>query len=157
MTPASDGSCDLASWPAGANGAIFSPQGELRISARGLVTIGRLLLGQGSVDGVRLLQPRSVRLLEQPLWRFDGHNGDTGDGFICSYGLAVTFTANGGAGCAEEPVGDGRSRLGHSGDAYGLRSGLWIDPGKGTGVAYFAMDVEVPGSGYTPTERRLAR
>ncbi len=28
-------------------------------------------------------------------------------------------------------------RVGHAGDAYGLRSGLWIDRVRGTGVAYF--------------------
>jgi len=28
-------------------------------------------------------------------------------------------------------------RVGHAGDAYGLRSGLWIDRAHGTGVAYF--------------------
>ena len=29
-------------------------------------------------------------------------------------------------------------RFGHSGSAYGLVSGLWVDPDSGTGVAYFA-------------------
>ena len=31
----------------------------------------------------------------------------------------------------------GFARSGHAGDAYGLRSGLWIDRADGTGVAYF--------------------
>src|SRR5688500_3210268 len=58
---ARDGSCDLSRWKAGANGALFSPQGGLRISANGLAIIGRLLLGQGEVDGVRLLSPEIGR------------------------------------------------------------------------------------------------
>ena len=33
---------------------------------------------------------------------------------------------------------DGAALVGHAGDAYGLRSGLWIDPARGTGIAYFA-------------------
>ena len=155
VTPARDGGCDLARWRAGANGAIFAPQGGLRISARGLATVGRLLLGQGKVDGVRLLSPASMKLLATPLWRFDGSNGETEGGFYCQYGLAVTFLPT--PGCKDDPFGDGRPRLGHGGDAYGLRSGLWVDMKAGTGVAYFATDVPAPDASFTPIERGLAR
>ena len=166
VTLASDGSCDLSRWRAGANGAIFSPQGGLRISMHDLAKIGRLLLGDGRVDRVRLLSRRSVRLLETPLWTFNGAtgagaNGITDDGFTCSYGLAVTFLATAAAGCRDDPFGDGRPRVGHAGDAYGLKSGLWIDRARGTGVAYFATDVPagVRGvrSAYSPAEEMLAK
>ena len=166
---AKDGSCDLSLWRPGVNGAIFAPQGGLRISARGLARIGRMFLGNGTLDGVRILRPRSVRLMETPLWTFDGGNGDIGGdisvqtptgGFTCSYGLAVAFQATPVKGCRDDPFGDGRRRFGHSGDAYGLKAGLWIDKASGTGVVYFATDVpDVPGarSAYTRTEERLAR
>ena len=72
---ASDGSCDLAQWQPGRNGALFSPQGGLRISARDLATIGRLLLGEGEVDGMRLLSPASVATLLAPAWVRAGDNG----------------------------------------------------------------------------------
>ena len=155
VTPARDGSCDLSRWRAGANGAVFAAQGGLRISARGLATIGRLLLARGRVDGVRLLSPRSFALLTRPLWTFDGGNGETEGGFYCRYGLAVTFLAT--PGCADDPFGDGRPRFGHAGEAYGLRSGLWVDPAAGTGVAYFATDVPTVAGGFTPTEAALAK
>lgn len=141
--------CDLARWKPGENGALFSPQGGLRISANGLAKIGRLLLNHGQVDGVRLLKPASVDAMVAPQWTFDGGNGvtheeDTGDGrnqaFFCRYGLAVQTLATPVAGCGDDPFGDGVPRLGHSGDAYGLRSGLWLDLRAGTGVAYFATD-----------------
>ena len=51
---ARDGSCDLAQWTPGRNGALYSPQGGLRISVRDLARIGRLLLNDGTLDGVRL-------------------------------------------------------------------------------------------------------
>lgn len=159
ITPATDGSCDLSAWRAGANGAIFAPQGGLRISARGLAKIGRLLLGEGSVDGVRLLRPASVALLRAPLWTYDGRNGDTSDGFYCSYGLAVTFLPTRRDGCRDALFGDGVSRFGHAGEAYGLRSGLWVDSAKGVGVAYFATDVadaSGPRSAFTAVEEALA-
>lgn len=159
VQPARDGGCDLGVWRAGANGTTFSPQGGLRISARGLATIGRLLLGRGEVDGVRLLTPRSVKLLEQPLWTFDGANGENEGGFYCRYGLAVTFLPTRAAGCRDDLFGDVRARIGHAGEAYGLRSGLWIDRRRGAGIAYFATDVsaEPGGSAFTATEERLAR
>lgn len=168
VTPAADGSCDLATWRAGANGATFSPQGGLRISANGLAAIGRLLLGRGEVDGVRLLSPASVDLMLAPLWTFDGANGQTfeadagdatSDGAICSYGLATQTLATPVAGCRDDPFGDGVRRVGHAGDAYGLKSGLWIDLAAGTGVAYFATDAPAdPGlrSGFTASEENLA-
>ena len=164
VTRARDGGCDLSKWRAGANGATYSPQGGLYVSVRGLARVGRLLLGNGRLDGVRILRPRSVRLLETPVWTWNGatgaaSNGDTWSGQMCRYGLAVGFVATGIAGCRDDPFGDARPRLGHLGDAYGLRSGLWIDRQRGTGVAYFATDVaEVPGtrSAYLATEEALA-
>jgi CubicO group peptidase (beta-lactamase class C family) len=141
VTPASDGSCDLSVWKPGANGAIFSPQGGLRISAKGLATIGRLLLGGGKLGKVRLLKPASVRTLLANRWTFDGANGDTWNGFYCRYGLATQTLATRVTGCSDDPFADGIARIGHAGDAYGLKSGLWIDRKRGTGVAYFATDV----------------
>jgi CubicO group peptidase (beta-lactamase class C family) len=159
VTPATDGSCDLSRWKAGANGAMFAPQSGLHISARGLERIGRMLLGNGKVDGARLLSAASVKLMETPAWTYDGRNGDIGDGWVCSYGLGMFVIPTPQAGCRDDPFGDGKRRFGHLGDAYGLKSGLWIDPAAGTGVAYFATDVPADKgmhSSYTITEESLA-
>ena len=168
VTPARDGSCKLDAYVPGTNGAIFSPQGGLYISARDLAKVGRMLLNQGRVDGKPFLSPASVMTLRTPLWKFDGSNGDTGEdpadhhmaGFICSYGIATMLLATPAQGCHDDPFGDGKRRFGHAGNAYGLRSGLWADPKAGKGVAYFATDVsleEAPQrSAYTRTEEVLA-
>jgi CubicO group peptidase (beta-lactamase class C family) len=142
--PARDGSCDLARWRAGENGASFSPQGGLRISMRDLATIGRLLLGEGTLDGIQFLSAASIRTLLAPAWSYDGTNGITGEsalGSICRYGLATQALPTRRAGCRDDLFGDGAERVGHGGDAYGLRSGLWIDRAAGTGVAYFVTAV----------------
>ena len=131
------GPCDLERWKLGENGALFSPQGGLRISMNDLARVGRMLLNGGLLDGVRILLPQSVEAMLRPAWRFDGRNGNTDKGFYCAYGLAVQLLPNRTAGCRDDPVGDGIFRVGHAGDAYGLRSGLWIDRLQGTGVAYF--------------------
>ena len=132
-----DGPCDLNLWKLGENGALFAPQGGLRISMRDLARVGRLLLNGGTLDGVRIVSPRSVESLLTPVWRFDGRNGSTDHAFYCSYGLATQQIPTAVPGCKDDPAGDGVPRIGHAGDAYGVRSGLWIDQVRGTGVAYF--------------------
>jgi CubicO group peptidase (beta-lactamase class C family) len=154
VTPAIDGRCDLSRWRAGENGALFSPQGGLRISADGLARIGRLLLGDGTLDGKRFLTPASVQAMVTPQWTYRPGNGqtyedDTGDvdeGFFCRYGLAVQTLATPQKGCRDDPFGDGKPRVGHSGSAYGLQAGLWVDREGGTGVVWFATGM--------PDERR---
>ena len=51
------GPCDLSRSKLGENGALFAPQGGLRISMRDLARVGRMLLNGGELDGVRLLSP----------------------------------------------------------------------------------------------------
>lgn len=156
ITRARDGSCDLALWRAGAAANVFGPQGGLRVSAADLARIGRLLLRDGEVDGVRLLKPESVRAMVGPQWRFDGRNGLTFEeddpirtrgGFICQYGLAMQTLASGLPGCGDDLFGDGVQRVGHSGNAYGLLSGLWVDRKAGTGVVYFSTGNDAPKAG----------
>ena len=129
--------CDLSDYRLGDNGALFSPQGGLRISARGLARVGRMLLGRGTLDGVRILSPESVDTILAPAWRFDASNGVTDRGFYCAYGLATQIVSNPAPGCSDDPGGDSIQWVGHAGDAYGLRSGLWIDRARSVGIAYF--------------------
>jgi CubicO group peptidase (beta-lactamase class C family) len=143
--------CNLASSKLGENGALYAPQGGLRISVRGLERVGRMLLGGGTLDGVRILSERSVNELFQPVWRFDGTNGSTEEGFYCTYGLATQAIPTRIRGCDDNPVGDGLVRQGHAGDAYGMRSGLWLDRARGIGVAFF-----VTGLGDDPPRGRSA-
>jgi CubicO group peptidase (beta-lactamase class C family) len=58
--------CTLDGYEPGSNGALFSPQGGLRISAAGLTVIGRLLLNGGRHRGRALLSPASVRTMIDP-------------------------------------------------------------------------------------------
>ena len=76
-------------------------------------------------------------------------------------GLAMQHLARGdGSTCRDDLFGDGRARMGHSGNAYGLLSGLWIDRAAGTGVAYFATGVPNTSNGtrsnFSAIEEELA-
>lgn len=147
--------CDLAGYRLGENGALFSPQGGLRISARGLARIGTMLLRGG--DG--FLGAASIAAIEREAWRFDGANGDTSVGFYCAYGMGTQRLATGLPGCRDDPFGG--ARVGHAGEAYGVRSGLWLDRARGTGVAFFATAVADGDRGrrsaYSRAEERLGR
>lgn len=157
---ARDGSCDLSTYRLTRQGASFSPQGGMRISARGLARIGQLLLREGE----RFITPRSFRRLTAmqavaPVAVTVGEGGE--GGFFCRYGLAVHQLATRREGCRDDPFGDGRPRIGHSGDAYSLRSGLFVDMERGTGVAWFLTESPEFGaprgqrSDFTLAEERL--
>ena len=159
VVTAADGSCDLSRYQPGSNGALFSPQGGLRISMRDLAKVGQML----ARGGKGFLSRKVFAELTEPEWRFDGSNGlgedGTASGFFCAYGLAVQLIGAGGPGCHDDLFGDGKVRLGHAGDAYGLKSGLWFDPKTGKGIAFFTSAVADDGpkgrSGFTGAEEAI--
>lgn len=149
--------CDLSLWKPGDNGALFAPQGGLRISARELARIGQMLLNRGILDGVRILSPKGVDTLLAQVWRFNGRNGQTDGSFYCSAGNGTHEIPNPQAGCLDDLGSRGAILIGHAGDAYGMKSGLWIDPRRGVGIAYFVTRVpdnapKARGTAYTAAE-----
>jgi len=170
VRPARDGSCDLSRYRPGENGALFGPQGGLRISAIDLARIGMMLLGDGTLalNGVRLLSRESAHAMATPLWQYDGRNGltfeeDSDDhqpGFFCRWGMGMQILATHAEGCRDDPFGDGVARIGHSGTAYGIQAGIWLDRERGSGVVWFAtgMPEERTGgrSAFSALEEKLA-
>ena len=154
--------CDLSRWKPGENGALFAPQGGLRISARGLARIGRMLLNGGMLDGVRVVSPQAVDTLLSQTWRFNGANGATEGGFYCSAGNGTHQLPNKIPSCDDDMGTRGAILVGHAGDAYGMKSGLWIDRARGRGIAYFVTGVGDPApkatdSAYTAAEEHAFR
>jgi CubicO group peptidase (beta-lactamase class C family) len=154
--------CDLSMWRPGENGSLFAPQGGLRISMRGLARIGRMLLNGGTLDGVRIVSPTSVETMLTQVWRFDGGNGVTDGGFYCSYGHATQQIPTPVTGCADDMGTHGATLVGHAGDAYGLKAGIWIDRARGLGIVYFVTGVpekapRASDSGFTAAEEASFR
>ncbi|WP_225205176.1 serine hydrolase domain-containing protein [Novosphingobium huizhouense] len=154
--------CDLAGYVPGTNGALFSPQGGLRISANDLARIGQML----ARGGRGFLSHAAFAEMTRAQWRFDGRNGvDEGGeagGIDCAYGLGVHILTGRNDRCRDDLFGDGRTRIGHSGEAYGLRSGLWVDPATGRGLAFFVTAVPdaappAASSAFTAAEEALVR
>ena len=109
-----DGRCDIDIYQIGRNGSAFSPQGGLRISANDLLIIGKVLRDEGKP----LLSPKTFSEMTRPQWTFNGQNGDDEKGAFKSFGLGVHI----------ETDSKGARWIGHIGDAYSLRAGLWINP-----------------------------
>ena len=95
--------------------------------------------------GKGFISPRAYAEMTRPHWRFAGANGlgenGAADGFFCAYGLGLQLIGTPAPGCRDDLFGDGKPRLGHPGEAYGLRSGLWFDPVSGRGIAFFTTAV----------------
>ncbi len=67
-----------------------------------------------------------------PVWRFDGSNGNNYSGLMRAWGLGTHLFE-------DQLVGLGITNpnlVGHLGDAYGLLSGLLFDPESGDGLIY---------------------
>lgn len=126
----------LTHYRPGTNGTLFSPQGGLRISMPDLARVAQLLIGRGELDGVRILKPETVALMERTTWRYDGHNGTTGEGTagpFNRYGMTIAWLTgwHDARGKGDLPYIGYRGGLrGHLGDAYALHSGLWYDPAR---------------------------
>jgi hypothetical protein len=121
-----------------------------------------MLLNGGMLDGVRILSPEAVETLLAQTWRFDGSNGSSEGGFYCSAGNGTHEIPNRVPGCADDMGTKGAVLIGHAGDAYGLKSGLWIDRRSGRGIAYFATGVADPApkaadSAYSAAEEHAFR
>jgi CubicO group peptidase (beta-lactamase class C family) len=127
----------LARYRPGTNGTLFSPQGGLRVSARGLGTLMQALL-RG-----KLIKPASLKLM------IDDHGNARGFGVERFAGLP------GGAGSlVEDP--DFRA-VGVLGSAYGLRAAFAVDPASGDGLVSIIGGVGCDPDAYPGTYSGLSR
>lgn len=143
--------CDLSNYAPGTNASVFSPQGGVRIGMVDLARIGQALAngGKGVIEGPALAAFTNSAALPAP-----------GQEFFCNYGLGVQWIEAQVEGCIDMLFSDGHARIGHAGEAYGLRSGLWFDPETGRGFAYFITAVPPRASaedegGFDPREIAL--
>jgi len=90
----------------------FSPQGGLRLSLRGMLSLA---------DGL-------VADAGPPVWRTDDGPGDYLDGLMQDYGAGLQYL--------DRPHFYPRPLVGHFANAYGLRGGIWVDRASGLRFAY---------------------
>lgn len=135
--------CSLDNYVPGTNASIFSPQGGVRIGMVDLAKIGQALYALQSGDGEGFVPFVTGDRFLWALARWPGTNE-----FFCTYGWHLQAIELPNLGCiGDDLFRDGIPRIGHSGEAYGLQSGLWIDPKGDTGFVYFTTEVPPPPGG----------
>jgi CubicO group peptidase (beta-lactamase class C family) len=148
---ADDQPCALGSYVPGTNGALFSPQGGLRISVSGLASLGLQLIDPEQT----FLKPETIASLFRPVAVKPGGSGEETDPGLMQYwseGGLHCFSGNGRPG-GDQPLSPQPLKgCGHLGNAYGLLSGLIIDPDVGTVVAYALTGTSAP-----PPDGKLSR
>ena len=152
--PVADGvECTLESYVPGTNASIFSPQGGVRIGMMDLAKIGQAMMQSGEAAFLGKNGFLTMALT--------GMFAPTKDEFFCAYGLHLQMLNPPGKECDNALFGTSGPASGHAGEAYGLRSGLWIDDRSGTGIAYFTTQVpdrtEPDEGGFAPEEVALVR
>lgn len=139
----------------GTNATPFSPTGGLRIAARDLGVIMRLLIAGGVHDGQRLLGRATLERMFARHWAYDGVGGNGNP-----LGSILSPRGLGNAHYPDRPglrLAPGFDAVGHLGDAYGLRSVFALDRARGDGLVVLAG-----GTGFDPAatpgrETALAR
>lgn len=125
--------CNIDYYVPGSNASIFSPQGGVRIGMMDLAKIGQVLLPLTSEFFSESARQEIVINIV--------FNVATEQEFFCEYGLAVHQIETPEVECKDKLFDDDVKRIGHAGEAYGLRAGLWLSPELKSGFAYFTTAV----------------
>lgn len=123
----------------GTNATFFAPQGGLRISLEGMYNALLMLMNRGSFRGKEFLKEASINEMLHIQWSYNGHNGDTGDDTLLSYGLGL-YQIRGDTSSRVYPQQD-IFLIGHTGQAFGLYSGMFFAPGSRDGFLYIINGV----------------
>ena len=132
--PVADGTeCSLEAYVPGTNASVFSPQGGVRIGMMDLAKIGQAIM---MVEDREFLSRGAREPLRSVI------EGETrGQDFFCFYGIGLQLIDVPRSTCQDRLFGTGVPNIGHAGEAYGLRSGLWFSANERGGIAYFTTAV----------------
>jgi len=113
---------DLTRYTPGKNGGIFSPQGGVRTNASDLTKFLLAHMNGGILNGVRILKEETVKLMHSELW-----HGTPKYSRYRKKGLHFQIS---------DDLLPGKTLIGHSGDAYGMISGLYFDKDYERGILF---------------------
>ena len=126
----------LGDYVMGYSAPMFSPTGGVKISAQDLAKYMMMHMNYGEFNGVRIISENSAKTMQTPVWI-----KQTDDYYEDQYGLCLMEFVD----FLDDPKYNtpGNYPVGHTGDAYGLRSIMMWSPADGWGIV--AMT-----NGYTP-------
>ncbi|MBR1729084.1 MAG: beta-lactamase family protein [Selenomonadaceae bacterium] len=129
----------------GTNATIFSPAGGLRISFEELTHCLEMLMNDGNYKGTQIIRNDLLTEMKTPQWIYNEKisNGDP-YGVMFNYGLGI-YKIDGNSKarlCRDHKI----DLIGHSGEAYGMISGLYFIPGTKDGLIFMingeAIDID---------------
>ena len=147
----------------GTNATPFSPTGGLRISARDMGTVMRMLMNGGVHDCRRILQQATLDRMFARQWTYQeamsgkGANGDSLDGLFNCWGLGNEQFPDDPATRTRLVEGGGFAAVGHLGDAYGLMSVFAADLKKRNGMIALVGGTSTDPLAYKGAYSSLAR
>jgi CubicO group peptidase (beta-lactamase class C family) len=112
----------------GYSAPIFSPTGGVKISAQDLAQYMKMHMNYGELNGVRIMSEESAKTMQTPVWMIQNiHEWED------QYGLCLQEFVD----YIDNPRYNtpGNYPIGHTGDAYGLRSIIIWSPVDGWGIA----------------------
>jgi CubicO group peptidase (beta-lactamase class C family) len=112
----------------GYSAPIFSPTGGVKISAQDLAQYMKMHMNYGELNGVRIMSEESAKTMQTPVWMIQNiHEWED------QYGLCLQEFVD----YIDNPRYNtpGNYPVGHTGDAYGLRSIIIWSPADGWGIA----------------------
>lgn len=130
---------DSASYQLGTNGLVFAPQGGLRITARDLAKFMAMHANNGEYNQVDILSESTAMLMHQPVWTYDGTNGNNYYNLFNSWGLGLQLTVNKDFGDVVLP---NVPMIGHAGEAYGLISDMYFEKEKQFGIVFITNGLQ---------------
>jgi CubicO group peptidase (beta-lactamase class C family) len=143
----------------GANATPFSPTGGMRISARDMGTVMRMLMNGGMHEGKRILNKSTLERMFARQWTYDGKggNGDSLNGLFNCWGLGNEQFPDDPATRTRLVEDGGFAAVGHLGDAYGLMSVFAADLRKRNGMVALVGGTSTDPLAYTGLYSSLAR
>lgn len=138
----SGGDYNLKNYKIGTNATIFNPAGSLRISFAELGNCLEMIMNGGEFRGKKIISQESLAEMCKQQWIYNPEtkNGNTYE-VMFSYGLGLYQID--GAGDARLCKDFDIDLIGHSGEAYGMISGLYFRPGTKDGVIFMINGVGV--------------
>jgi CubicO group peptidase (beta-lactamase class C family) len=128
---------NLESYILGEHTLLFSPHSGCRVSALDLLKLINCFLNKGEYfygrDRVRVLNSKTIDLMLNSSWKYDGLNGDNFFNLFNEWGLGLQITQN--EKCTDK-IFDNQSMYGHIGQAYGLLGNLFFDIEQNSGFVF---------------------
>ena len=118
----------LDNYTMGYSAPMFSPTGGVKISTQDLAQYMKMHMNYGELNGVRMISEESAKTMQTPVWMIQNiHQWEA------QYGLCLKEFVN----FIDNPKYNtpGNYPIGHTGNAYGLRSIIIWSPVEGWGIA----------------------